>query len=105
MTKDKEQRGGMRTAEEPPVVSTASPELKAKLAPVLQADSKPQSISDVKLDEMLSLLSNGDPTDTCAEFMEWLSKASAKSRTGLLTLVQRILARALDANVTVAEEL
>lgn len=91
-----------------PVEATTVQDLKAELGSVLQVAGKCTSnsaTSDAKLDETIESMSGVQPPDAAAWFREWLLKAPSKSRTGLVLLMQRVLARALDANVVVAEEL
>lgn len=86
-----------------------TPDLKAELAPVVHLAGRTtgsSNIASAKLEEVLEALSTASsPEVACAWLLEWMGKASPKSRTGLLVLLHRVLAHALEAKVSLAEEL
>jgi len=81
----------------------APPELTAALKSVVLLAGK--QATDEKLDEALVILSAVDLEPATLWFRDWLTKASQKSQTALLALMQRLIGRAMEPGVAIAEEL
>jgi len=100
--KSSNQKGRDKATEEIPLLQG---DLKAELATVIQAAGKSGQLSNAKLDEVLSILGSLSVNASSCWLCDWIAKASVKGRAGLLQLMQRTIDRALDENLTIAEEL
>lgn len=80
-------------------------ECKPDLSAVIQAAGRSAHVTDSKLDEVLDILAASSPDASSCWLREWSAKAPAKGRAGLVQLMQKVIGRALEANLTAAEEL
>jgi len=86
-------------------ITGATPELRAHLQPVAQLAGKANNISEKKLNDTIDALSVDDPEHARDWLLHRLLKSAPKLRAGMVLLMQRVVAKALEANVLIAEEL
>jgi hypothetical protein len=84
-----------------------SPELGARLAPVLKAAGTSGSSSSSKLQDVLASLANSAPPEEIGDwFQAWLASSGSptKARSGLLATLRQAAAHALDAKTAAVEK-
>jgi len=86
-------------------ITGCSPELRARLQRVAQLAGVANNISERKLNDAIDALSVDDAEHAREWLLQRLLKSTPKLRAGMVLLMQKVVAKVLDANVLIAEEL